>query len=63
MKKEIENIIKIISLFLIAISTISIAISLISISKNNGNIYDVDKDGKVSTTDYVLIKNYIMNHE
>ena len=63
MKKEIENIIKIVILLLIAISTISIAISLINISKNNDNIYDVNKDGKVSATDYVLIKNYIMNHE
>ena len=61
--KEIENIIKIVSLFLIAISTISIAITLVNISKNNDNIYDVNKDGKVSATDYVLIKNYIMNHE
>lgn len=61
--KKIENIIKIISLLLITLSMISIAISLISISKNNGNIYDVDRDGEVSATDYVLIKNYIMNHE
>lgn len=61
--KKIENIIKTISLLLIAISTISIAITLIDISKNNYNIYDVDKDGKVSATDYVLIKNYIMNHD
>ena len=63
MKKEIENIIKIVILLLIAMSTISIAISLINISKNNYNIYDVDRDGEVSATDYVLIKNYIMNHE
>lgn len=61
--KKIENIIKIVSLFLITISMISIAISLVNISKNNSNIYDINKDGKVSASDYVLIKNYIMNHE
>lgn len=63
MMKKIENIIKITSLLLITISMISIAISLINISKNNSNVYDVNKDGKVSATDYVLIKKYIMNHE
>ncbi len=63
MKETIGKVFKSVCLFLITLSMISIAMSLISVSRINSNVYDVNKDGKVSPADYILIKNYIMNHE
>lgn len=43
--------------FVIAVLGFVIAVNTI---KEKENPYDVNRDGKVTSTDYVLIKNYIM---
>ena len=43
--------------FVIAVLSFVIAVNTI---KEKENPYDVNRDGKVTSTDYVLIKNYIM---
>lgn len=43
--------------FVIAVLGFVIAVNSFKEKENN---YDVNRDGKVTSTDYVLIKNYIM---
>lgn len=48
----------------IFLGVIMIGVIVISESLENPNYnYDVNRDGKVTAQDYVLIKNYIMEEE
>lgn len=64
-KLEKEDIyIMIAKIFQILIVLVAIILTIIDVAAQNialnVNRYDVNRDGKVTSTDYVLIKNYIM---
>lgn len=63
MNKLITTILAIIMILtLILIALIEAATFYACLKQLNYNKYDVNRDGKVSATDYVLIKNYIMEN-
>lgn len=62
MKNKIENIVLIIcGVCAITITIVFITFSIGYLKKPVYNQYDVNHDGKVNSTDYVLVKNYIMS--
>ena len=62
MKVKIEDIVLIMSgACAITITIVFIIFSIDYLKKPVYNQYDVNHDGKVNSTDYVLVKNYIMS--